>query len=277
MNIRQIDLNTPNAAEELIASFRETGFAVIKNHSITKRDLDLFYAMWAQFFDSDWKSEYLFNPKTQSGYFPFKSENAKGYSTKDLKEFYHAFYPFGDVPEELKNVTYSIGMQLGVMGTRVLKMLDDNLPDSALGTEPFSRMIEESNQTLFRILHYPPLGGEDEPDAVRAAAHEDINLITLLPAATQPGLEVKDVEGNWHKVECDPGMIVINVSDMLAEATGGYLKSTTHRVVNPNGLNANVSRYSAPLFVHPRPEVRLSNRYTAGEYLAQRLKEIGLK
>jgi isopenicillin N synthase-like dioxygenase len=114
-----------------------------------------------------------------------------------------------------------------------------------------------------------------EPGAVRAAAHEDINLITLLPAATQPGLEVQDLKGNWHKIECDPGTIVVNVGDMLQEASGGVFKSTTHRVVNPEGEN--VARYSIPLFVHPRSECVLSKKYTAGQYLDERLKEIGLK
>jgi isopenicillin N synthase-like dioxygenase len=138
-------------------------------------------------------------------------------------------------------------------------------------------MIENSDANLFRILHYPPLTGEHEPGAVRAAAHEDINLITLLPAATAPGLEVKDSHGHWISVPCDPGNIIINAGDMLQLASEGYYKSTTHRVVNPPENEAKKSRYSMPLFLHPRSEAHLSPTLTAGEYLNQRLREIGLK
>ena len=138
-------------------------------------------------------------------------------------------------------------------------------------------MIENSNQTLLRAIHYPPLAGNEKEGEVRAGAHEDINLITLLPAATAPGLEVLDLNGKWRSVSCDPGTIAVNSGDMLKEASGEYYPSTTHRVVNPKGSLATTSRYSIPLFLHPRPEVRLSQRHTADSYLNQRLKELGLK
>ncbi len=127
-----------------------------------------------------------------------------------------------------------------------------------------------------RILHYPPLTEHYEHDAIRAAPHEDINLITLLPAATTPGLEVKDLQGNWHAVTCDAGNIVVNVGDMLQLCTDFYYRSTTHRVVNPAGKDKLTSRYSMPLFLHPRPEVALTQERTADEYLRERLREIGI-
>jgi isopenicillin N synthase-like dioxygenase len=150
---------------------------------------------------------------------------------------------------------------------------------------PLHKMVEHSEQNLLRILHYPPLGlGSDAQritadGAVRAAAHEDINLITLLPAATYPGLQVKTKDGEWIWADMNvpKDAIIVNAGDMLQEASGGYFKSTTHRVVNPTGLGATVSRYSMPMFIHPRPDVRLSDKYTAGEYLDERLKELGLK
>ena len=111
---------------------------------------------------------------------------------------------------------------------------------------------------------------------MRAAAHEDINLITLLPAATAPGLEVLDTQGRWHSVKCDPGTIAINAGDMLQMASCGFFKSTTHRVVNPRGPEARLPRYSMPLFLHPRAEVRLSAEHTAKSYLEERLRELGL-
>ena len=112
---------------------------------------------------------------------------------------------------------------------------------------------------------------------VRAAAHCDINLLTVLVAGTHPGLQIKDVNGNWHDVSCDPGTIAVNTGDMLQMASAGYFPSTIHRVVNPHGEIPNQSRFSMPLFLHPHDNVKLSNEYSAIEYLTQRLQEIGLK
>ena len=123
--------------------------------------------------------------------------------------------------------------------------------------------------------HYPPIQNKDISDgSIRAGAHTDINLITILIA--EPGLQVIDSSGDWIDVELPKNSIVINIGDMLQEASGGFYKSTIHRVVNPDDEN-NHSRYSMPLFIHPRDEVRLSDDLTAKQYLEQRLKEIGLK
>ena len=115
-----------------------------------------------------------------------------------------------------------------------------------------------------------------EPGAVRAAAHGDINLITVLVAGSAPGLEAQDTAGNWHAVPCDPGMIAINCGDMLEMASGGYFPSTIHRVVNPEKTQTG-ARFSMPMFLHPRPEVVLKPGTTADDFLQQRLREIGLK
>jgi isopenicillin N synthase-like dioxygenase len=142
---------------------------------------------------------------------------------------------------------------------------------------PLPEMIKNSKNHLLRILHYPPLKGNEPIDAIRGAPHEDINLITLLVAGTEPGLQVKDTLGNWHNITCDVGSIAINTGDMLSEVSSGYFPSTTHQVINPNNKIKNQSRYSMPLFLHPRDDVQLSTRYTAREYLQNRIKEIGLK
>jgi isopenicillin N synthase-like dioxygenase len=137
-------------------------------------------------------------------------------------------------------------------------------------------MIKDSSQTLLRILHYPPLAGNEEPDAIRAAAHEDINLITILPAANEPGLQVKLKDGNWLDVPSDFGYLIVNIGDMLQEASGHHFPSTTHRVVNPQGADTSKARISLPLFLHPRPDVVLSDKYTADSYLKERLRELGV-
>jgi isopenicillin N synthase-like dioxygenase len=124
------------------------------------------------------------------------------------------------------------------------------------------------------VLHYPPLTGQEEPGAMRAAPHGDINLLTILPAATEPGLQVLGTDGGWHDVPCDFGLLIVNIGDMLEEASGRYFPSTVHRVLNPVGAAARKSRVSLPLFLHPRKEVVLSERYTVGSYFEERIREL---
>ena len=139
---------------------------------------------------------------------------------------------------------------------------------------PLPDMIDGCDQTLLRVLHYPPLLGAEEPGAVRAAAHGDINLLTILPAASEPGLQVLGKDQHWHDVPCDFGLLIVNNGDMLEEASGGFYPSTVHRVLNPVGVAATRSRLSLPLFLHPRREVVLSERYTVGSYFEERMKEL---
>ena len=276
MNVKQVDYNSTSAGKDLVASLHESGFAVLKNSPITPERIDAFYQLWAEFFAGQEKHNYTFEPSKQDGYFPFRSENAKDAAAKDLKEFYHV-YPWGKLPSSVEAETRAFYADLQTLGSELLSWIQTQTPSEVTDKfyEPLDSMIANSEQSLLRVLHYPPVEGEIEPGAVRAAAHEDINLITLLVSGSQPGLEAKDKQGNWFPVTGGQGVITINTGDMLQEASGGYFPSTTHRVVNPHST-ANVSRYSIPMFVHPRKEVRLSERYTAGEYLEQRLREIGL-
>ncbi|MEP0072517.1 MAG: 2OG-Fe(II) oxygenase family protein, partial [Marinomonas sp.] len=143
-------------------------------------------------------------------------------------------------------------------------------------TQSLSSMVDGSDQTLLRVLHYPPLKGDEELGAIRAGAHEDINLLTILPSANEPGLQVKAKDGTWMDVPCDFGTLIVNIGDMLQEASAGYFPSTSHRVINPDGADKTKSRISLPLFLHPKPEVVLSDRYTAKSYLHERLVELGV-
>ena len=138
-------------------------------------------------------------------------------------------------------------------------------------------MIENSRMNLMRIIHYPPLSSNIKDGAIRASAHGDINLITVLPASHESGLQVQTKIGEWIDVGCNPEYLVINSGDMLHECSGGYYPSTIHRVINPKGESAKLPRYTIPVFIHPRDEVILSNKYTAKSFLDERLKEIGLK
>ncbi len=275
--VATVDFKAPEGAKQFCASLKNTGFAVLTNHPLNTQLIADAYAAWEAFFLSEQKFNYL--PKAafkQDGYFPFKTENAKNRSISDLKEFYH-FYPHGQRPDGITTLSLDLYQQLTELATALLRWIEAELPaDVAKRLQvPLCQMIENSPNTLLRILHYPPLSSADDPEAERASAHEDINLITLLPAATTPGLEVLDRHGNWHAVSCDPGSIVVNVGDMLSAATENYFISTTHRVVNPP-QSANVSRYSMPFFLHARADVMLTETLSAGEYLTERLRQIGI-
>lgn len=279
MQIQKVAYGSRDAAARFTQSLRETGFGVLTGHPIPADLIYGVYADWEAFFASEEKHKYTFEPAVQSGYFPFRSENAKGYTAKDLKEFFH-LYGWTKLPEGMKERTWDLYKAMFTLSGELLRWIDEASPAEIRSqfSMPLPAMIQDSRETLMRILHYPPLkGGAEEEGAIRAAAHEDINLITLLPAATAPGLQVKDAAGRWIDVECNPGDIVINVGDMLQMASKGHYVSTTHQVVNPKGEEARKPRFSMPLFLHARADVPLSKEYTAGAYLDERLREIGLK
>ncbi len=278
MNVLKVNYREPNAPSEFTRSLRQTGFGVLTGHPIDKELIDNVYSEWKDFFNSNNKNEYLFSTEQQDGYFPFQTENAKGQDLKDLKEFYH-IYPWGLYPKEVSEATRILYDQLLELTSTLLGWIQGQTPEDIRSkfSIPLKEMIQDSKTNLLRIIHYPPLDGKEEKGAVRGAAHEDINLITVLVAGTQPGLQVQDTNGSWHDVSCDPGCLAINIGDMLQEASGGYFPSTTHQVINPGSGIVNESRYSMPLFLHPRDDVRLSKQYTAREYLDERLIEIGLR
>ncbi len=279
MNVLSVDYRSPDAPKLFAQSLHETGFGVLKNHPISHDLINGTFKDWEEFFalPTTEKLKYKYDPQLQSGYFPFRTENAKGFSQKDLKEFYH-LYVWDKLPETVPNRTWEMFHSMSKLATQLLNWIEQESPEEIRKgfSMPLSDMIIDSKEVLLRPLHYPPLQGGEEEGAIRAAAHEDINLITLLPAATAPGLQVKDKNGQWLDVPCDPGQIIINSGDMLQMASNGYYLSTTHQVVNPMGPAAKLPRFSMPLFLHPRGDVRLSEKHTARSYLEERLREIGL-
>lgn len=257
-------------------SLRDTGFGVLRNHPIVQSTVQDIYRHWAEFFNSDEKDDFLFDPEKYDGFFPrAMAETAKGHTVRDIKEYYH-YYPWGRCPESLKPEIDAYYKETMDFASTLLGWIENQTPADVAShfREPLSNMIIGSEQTLLRVLHYPPIGDGVDPGAIRAGAHEDINLITLLPAANEPGLQVKARDGSWLDVPCDFGNLIINIGDMLQEASAGYFPSTTHRVINPDGHDSTRARISLPLFLHPRPDVVLSDRYTAGAYLQERLEEL---
>lgn len=278
MILEAVDYRAEGADKLFVESLHQTGFGVLKNHPIQQSMVSDIYASWQAFFDSEEKNDYLFDRETQDGFFPTTvSETAKGFKKKDIKEYYH-YYPWGKCPSQHKAQLAAYYDAAITLAAELLGWVEAHSPAdvAAKYSQPLSNMIKDSEQTLLRILHYPPLTGNEEPDAIRAAAHEDINLLTILPAANEPGLQVKGKDGEWLDVPSDFGNLIINIGDMLQEASGGYFPSTTHRVINPDGADMTKSRISLPLFLHPRPDVVLSERHTADSYLKERLRELGV-
>ena len=276
MQLPVIDYRSPAAAQDFCNSLHHTGFAVLAQHPLDQALVQNIYDEWLAFFKSDAKHGYAQDPVKLDGYFsPAISETAKNNTQRDLKEFFHIF-PWGRYPVEVSDAArryYAAGSHLAA---RLLTWVEQYSPPQvkAAYSQPLPDMIAGCDQTLLRVLHYPPLLGVEEPGAVRAAAHGDINLLTILPAASEPGLQVLGKDENWHDVPCDFGLLIVNNGDMLQEASGGFYPSTVHRVLNPTGAARTKSRLSLPLFLHPRREVVLSSRYTVGSYFEERMTEL---
>ena len=292
-------------ADELGRSFAEYGFAVIRDHGIPQELIERAEAKSKEFFalPDDVKRAYkLEGGGGARGYTPFGTEKAKDAEIFDLKEFWHvgrdlpAGHPLAEYmaaniwPAEVEGFreTFSeLYSAFETAGSRVLEAIALHL---GLDRQFFAPTVEDGNSVM-RLLHYPPLGPDAPEGAIRAAAHGDINTITLLLGAEEAGLELLTKQGEWHAVEVPEGALVINVGDMLERLTCGKLRSTTHRVVNPRGPAAQRSRYSMPFFLHFRPDyviepldscITAENRdsvpepISSHEFLLQRLREINL-
>jgi len=279
MQIQIVDYKDKNAGKLFVQSLRDTGFGVLVNHPIQQDLVESIYKNWQGYFSSEEKYDLSFDPKTQDGYFSSEiSETAKGHAQKDIKEYFHV-YPWGRIPEMLKEEILNYYQLTSNLASELLDWVEEYSPEHVAKNyfQPLSSMINDTPNTLLRVLHYPPLKGNEEAGAIRAAAHEDINLLTILPASNEPGLQVQCQDKSWLDVPSDFGNLIINTGDMLQEASGGYFHSTTHRVINPSCKASTKSRISLPLFLHPRSEVRLSQEHTQASYLLERLRELGVK
>lgn len=311
-NIPSVDLNKflstdpkekLNFVNEIGSAYEEIGFVSLKNHFLDVKLTENLYKEVKAFFELPEKTKKQYEREElagQRGYVSFGKEHAKGSSKGDLKEFWH----FGQEPDEDANLIeiypdniivkelpdfYPVGMKaykaLEKTGIYVLRALALYI---GLDEHYFDHWARNGNSIL-RPIHYPPITKEPK-GAVRAGAHGDINLITLLMGASTGGLQVKRKDGAWIDAKPDEGDLVINVGDMLERHTNNKLRSTIHRVVNPPPEEWDNPRYSIPFFMHPRSDMKLDclqeciddknpKKYkdiTAGEFLTQRLAEIGL-
>jgi isopenicillin N synthase-like dioxygenase len=292
---------------DLGAAYNNIGFVAIRNHYLTDDLSARLYEMIKNFFalpDSVKQRYEIEGLAGQRGYIGKGKEHAKGRNTGDLKEFYHVGqevldgdpikkeYPDNIWPSELpefQSVALEVYQQLERTGVQMLRAIALYLK---LPEDYFDQKVRHGNSIL-RPIHYFPIENPDAvpADAVRAAEHGDINLITLLMGASADGLQVLRRDGKWIPITALPEQLVVNVGDMLERLTNKKLKSTIHRVVNPPRNQMNKPRYSIPFFMHPRSEMSLAalpgcvdeanpklwDDITAGDFLNQRLREIGLK
>ena len=286
-------------SEDLGNSFNQTGFAIIKNHGLTEETTKNLYSSIQTFFelDDEKKVKYYF-PELygQRGYVIKGQEHAKGSSKGDLKEFFHIGNPAISNPKNIWPIEVDQFEEIGTDAFLTIENIGLTILEAIalflnLDKNYFENKVK-GGESIMRSIHYYPLKEEDVQDgAVRAGAHGDINLITLLMGASADGLEILTKEDKWIPIISEPDQLVINVGDMLERLTNKKLMSTVHRVVNPSKEKLNTSRYSIPFFMHPRPEMDLTSLenciddqnpksfddMTAGEFLEQRLREIGLK
>jgi isopenicillin N synthase-like dioxygenase len=285
--------------DNIFNGLKDYGFIILTDHTVDQAKVDRAYEHAHEFFNLDeaTKKKYTGVKGGQRGYTPFKVEHAKNNNNPDLKEFWHvgrtlaansqyqSVYPDNIWPTEVaefKKTFQELYSAMDVTSELLLEAIGRGLD---VPKNFFKDMIHDGNSIL-RVIHYPPVKGQDTTNCIRAAAHEDINLITLLVGATSSGLQLLERDGSWLDVESRPGQIVIDSGDMMARLTNNVLPATTHRVINPD--NDGSARYSMPYFVHPHSAASLKTlascvgdgekwpEITAGDFLNQRLREIGL-
>ena len=307
INLKDYHEGTQNDRTRFIQTLgdglRNIGFLNVEGHGLDPDLVAETYDLFRRFFamNEDVKKAYDRVPGGARGYTPFGREHAKDTDIPDLKEFWHIGqelagghplkqnYPDNVWPSELPTLKPTSLQLFRAFENCAATMLEALAIYFDLPGNVFSDMIVDGN-SIFRIIHYPPLSKSMPPGAVRAAAHEDINLITLLIESQGGGLEILTQDGNWLPVGALAGDIIVDSGDMLSRVTNGIIPATTHRVVNPP-QEKNESRYSMPFFVHPfsNCDLTVMDRFvsdelppkwppiTAGEFLEQRLNEIGLK
>jgi isopenicillin N synthase-like dioxygenase len=283
-------------SDAFMAGLQRHGFIVLKDHGVNTALLARAYSLTQQLFalPDATKRQYAAGMR---GYTPFGTEHAKDTSLADLKEFWQIGhepesdgsdpqpFPANVWPAEVAGFETTARELFDRLNDTGLVLLESLEPRLGLPHGYFDPLVRRGT-SLLRILHYPPVGPDVPPGAARSAAHEDINFITIMVAAEGAGLELLDRDGTWLPVQTAPTNLIVDSGDMLARMTNGLIPATTHRVVNPAGPN--VSRYSMPFFMHPTLDTSLKvlpscegqgakfPEITAGEYLHERLKAIGM-
>jgi isopenicillin N synthase-like dioxygenase len=303
LDLRRFESDLAGLVSDAGDAYREYGFCGFTHHGISDKAIENAYGVFKAFFQlpESVKGRYRSTAGGQRGYTPFGVEHARDNAVPDLKEFWHTGRemgqdnPWPDILEPnpwpgevpgFRHYACELYEALDRLGVRILQIIALSLD---LEQHWFDQRVKQGNSVL-RAIHYPPVGDRQTP-AVRAAQHEDINLITLLIGSNEAGLQILSRDGNWIEVTSIPGTIVVNIGDMMKRLTNHVLPSTPHRVVNPPGEKIGESRYSIPFFMHPNPDFIIEtlpgciseqnpDRYpvpvSADDFLEERLREINL-
>jgi isopenicillin N synthase-like dioxygenase len=285
---------------KLYNGIKDYGFIILTDHTITKDVIDACYKASKAFFnlDNETKKECVSESLGgQRGYTPFGTEHAKDNPHKDLKEFYHVgrevaddhkfskYYPKNIYPSQVDTFKGSLEHLYNELDKTSVILLEALGRALDVPSDYFKNMIDTGNSVL-RAIHYPPVGEAPPVGSIRAAAHGDINLITILMGATASGLQLQDRDGTWLDFNSKEGQLVVDSGDMLSRISNEVIPATIHRVINPE--DSKTARFSMPFFVHPHPEAMLecipsckgdAEKFppiTAHDCLSQRLKDIGL-
>ncbi len=289
--------------KDLRNSLESTGFVRITNHGLNANTIEQAYSLIKQLFELplEVKRKYQLEELGLRGYTGFGKERAKDQKAPDLKEFWHVGkdlnqtsrylnrYPKNVWPNEIPDFELTFKLLFLRLEEIALELLNAIGEGFNMPPHYFPELINDGNSVL-RLIHYPAVQGLDTNKQMRAAAHADINLMTLLVGATDSGLQLLDKQGDWVDVETNQNEIVVDTGDMMARITGHTLPATVHRVINPS--NSHRARYSMPFFLHPHSDAVLQRlpmfkkehecendiepRITAGDFLNQRLSENGL-
>jgi isopenicillin N synthase-like dioxygenase len=273
MEVSRVDCSAPNAPARFAASLRTSGFALLVQHPLSAELLEAMVTEWQAFFATAAKHRYRNTGRGQAGYFP-PPEAARGRGL-DHKEFFHVrpgeLYPSEVSPAALEHFDRASALAVTLLG-----WIEASTPPAVTAgfSMPLPQMADGSQGTVLRIQQYLPLADPQVPGAVRALAHEDINLLTLLPLPTEPGLQIADRHGTWHHLVGPPGSLVVNTGQMLQAASQGHYPATNHRVVVASPQGARRSRVSLPLFVHAGGDVVMAGGETAAAFLRRQLQAL---
>lgn len=297
LTLDYLDCKEKHFINDLKTGLRDTGFVIMKNHPISDKLISDSYKEVEKFFlkTTEYKNKFKNKKILQSGYIPFGIEKAKDSKRYDLKEFFQVVNEDALSHTSIKNIwTDDIKFnktmkELYRQMYNMSEILLEALLGKGLDTSPeYLKEIMTNMNSVLRIIHYPPLDGKDAKKGhVRASAHEDINLITIMPGASETGLEILGKDGVWIPIEANYNYLIIDSGDMLTRITNDEFKATTHRVVNPSDKNNR--RFSMPFFCHPNPKATLKcidscrgdgekyEEINAEKLLNERLKDINLK
>ena len=285
--------------DQLFSGIKDYGFIILTDHTVQDSVIKKGYQAVEDFFglEEETKKKYAVASGGQRGYTPFGTEHAKDNPHKDLKEFWHVgrevaddhrfakYYPKNVWPTEIKGFRENLENLYSELDKTSMYLLDA-LGEALDVPQTYFRGMIENGNSILRAIHYPPVGEAPPAGSIRAAAHGDINLITILMGATASGLQLLDRDEKWLDVETKPGQLVVDSGDMMSRITNDLIPATIHRVINPD--ESNTARYSMPFFVHPHPEAMLEcipscvgsgEKYppiSAHDSLMERLRDIGL-